>query len=393
MDEAAEASITVIVEYVSAGALCRQLRALVLQQGARAADVWVVALRDPDGDGGAEARRVVASFAALSLGLAACGEPDPEEAAAVKIQAMHRGNAARKEMKEDLKFMAYLAVPYRFLKAEVFKLFESKWAPRVPKVVERLCKQYMRSNATARFWMSCDTLPGMPNHNNALEGLNGRHKEEATEWEKKPVAEYFNDHCEWFEDKAHQHWAFATKAEHKPKDWKMAQDILEHTNSIEASWKCEIQLTASPFEPAKSTEVFFILANATYKGIAHDYGAELPTIKSHAKPIYESVASLHKEGPGTKSLDELKRLISKVYILYPARKGAATTVACTCKHYQKRETCCHSLAYDIYTGAKEIPATEDQRAIPHIKSRKARPGGALTNDQVYSIPEITQDEP
>jgi len=55
----------------------------------------------------------------------------------------------------------------------------------------------------------------------------------------------------------------------------MAQDILDHTNTIEASWKCEIQLTASPFEPAKSTEVFFILANATYKGIAHDYGAEL----------------------------------------------------------------------------------------------------------------------
>ena len=302
-------------------------------------------------------------------------------------------DAARKEMKEDLKFMAYLAVPYRFLKAEVFKLFESKWAPRVPKVVERLCKQYMRSNATARFWMSCDTLPGMPNHNNALEGLNGRHKEEATEWEKKPVAEYFKDHCEWFEDKTHQHWAFATKAEHKPKDWKMAQDILEHTNSIEASWKCEIQLTASPFEPAKSTEVSFILANATYKGIAHDYGAKLSTIKSHAKPIYESVASLHKEGPGTKSLDELKRLISKVYILYPARKGAATTVACTCKHYQKRETCCHSLAYDIFFDLKERPATEDQRAIPHIKSRKARPGGALTNDQVYSIPEITQDEP
>ena len=124
-------------------------------------------------------------------------------------------DAARKEMKEDLKFMAYLAVPYRFLKAEVFKLFESKWTPRVPKVVDRLCKQYMRSNATARFWMSCDTLPGMPNHNNALEGLNGRHKEEATEWEKKPVAEYFKDHCEWFEDKAHQHWVFATKAEHK----------------------------------------------------------------------------------------------------------------------------------------------------------------------------------
>ena len=243
-------------------------------------------------------------------------------------------DAARKEMKEDLKFMAYLAVPYRFLKAEVFKLFESKWTPRVPKVVERLCKQYMRSNATARFWMSCDTLPGMPNHNNALEGLNGRHKEEATEWEKKPVAEYFKDHCEWFEDKAHQHWVFATKAEHKPKDWEMAQNVLDHTNTIEASWKCEIQLTSSPFEPAKSTEVFFILANATYKGIAHDYGAELRTIKSHAKPIYESVASLHKEGPGTKSLDELKRLISKVYILYPARKGAATTVACTCKHYQ-----------------------------------------------------------
>ena len=36
-------------------------------------------------------------------------------------------DAARKEMKEDLKFMAYLAVPYRFLKAEVFKLFESKF--------------------------------------------------------------------------------------------------------------------------------------------------------------------------------------------------------------------------------------------------------------------------
>ena len=47
-------------------------------------------------------------------------------------------DAARKEMKEDLKFMAYLAVPYRFLKAGVFKLFESKWTPRVPKVVERL---------------------------------------------------------------------------------------------------------------------------------------------------------------------------------------------------------------------------------------------------------------
>ena len=43
--------------------------------------------------------------------------------------------------------------------------------------------------------------------------------------------------------------------------------------------------------------------------------------------------------------------------------------------------------------SRPIPATEDQRAIPHVKSRKARPGGALTNDQVYSIPEITQDEP
>ena len=128
--------------------------------------------------------------------------------------------------------------------------------------------------------------------------------------EKKPVAEYFKDHCEWFEDKAHQHWAFATKAEHKPKDWEMAQNVLDHTNTIEASWKCEIQLTSSPFEPAKSTEVFFILANATYKGIAHDYGAELRTIKSHAKPIYESVASLHKEGPGTKSLTP-KRLIAR----------------------------------------------------------------------------------
>merc|ERR1711924_108251 len=94
------------------------------------------------------------------------------------------------------------------------------------------------------------------------------------------VAEYFKDHCEWFEDKAHQHWAFATKAEHKPKDWKMAQDILEHTNSIEASWKCEIQLTASPFEPAKSTEVSFILANATYKGLPMTMGLSYQPLRA-----------------------------------------------------------------------------------------------------------------
>ena len=60
---AADASITVVIEYVGAAALCRQLRALVQQQqDAKAADIWVAALRDPDGDGGDEARRIVASF-------------------------------------------------------------------------------------------------------------------------------------------------------------------------------------------------------------------------------------------------------------------------------------------------------------------------------------------
>ena len=65
----ADASVTVILEYVSAAALCRQLRALVQQQGARAEHIWAVALRDPDGDGGREARRVVASFESLATGV------------------------------------------------------------------------------------------------------------------------------------------------------------------------------------------------------------------------------------------------------------------------------------------------------------------------------------
>ena len=87
-----------------------------------------------------------------------------------------------------------------------------KWALCDAKVVDRLCKQYMA--ATPLRDSGCRVTLFLPNITTPLEGLNGRHKEEATEWEKKPVAEYFKDHCEWFEDKAHQHWAFATKAEH-----------------------------------------------------------------------------------------------------------------------------------------------------------------------------------
>ena len=117
--------------------------------------------------------------------------------------------------------------------------------------------------------------------------------------EEASVAEYFKDHCEWFEDKAHQHWVFATKAEHKPKDWEMAPNVPDHTNTIEASW-VEIQLTSSPFEPAKSTEVFFILANATYKGIAHDYGAELRTIKSPRQTDIRICGQSTQGGPRNK---------------------------------------------------------------------------------------------
>lgn len=82
----AEASVTVILEYTSAAALCRQLRAVVQQEGARADDIWVVALRDPDADGGDEARRVVASFESLAKGVpisvvssASVGGPDADD--------------------------------------------------------------------------------------------------------------------------------------------------------------------------------------------------------------------------------------------------------------------------------------------------------------------------
>ena len=53
-------SVTVVLEYVDAARLCRQLSALA-QQTAAAEGIWVSALHDPDGDDGAEARRVVAS--------------------------------------------------------------------------------------------------------------------------------------------------------------------------------------------------------------------------------------------------------------------------------------------------------------------------------------------
>ena len=51
-------SITVIVQYDSAAALCLQLHAL-LRQTARPEQVLVSALNDPDGDGGAIAQRVI----------------------------------------------------------------------------------------------------------------------------------------------------------------------------------------------------------------------------------------------------------------------------------------------------------------------------------------------
>ena len=94
------------------------------------------------------------------------------------------------------------------------------------------------------------------------------------------------------------------------------------------------------------------------------------------------MASLHKEGPGTKSLDELKRLISKSTSSIQLVKEQLLLSPALDRHYQKRKRR-HSLAYDDLFDLKERPATEDQRAIPRIKWEKARPGDALTSCPLY----------
>ena len=104
-------------------------------------------------------------------------------------------------------------------------------------------------------------------------------------------------------------------------------------------------------------------------------------IEEHAKPILQNKELLYTEDMDRiTSLEDFHKSSKGACMLYSiVRPGAATSCACTCIDYQRKETCDCSLAWDVKHGRIQIPEEKHIRVIGEETKRggrrKARKGG------------------
>ena len=294
----------------------------------------------------------------------------------------------RKEMKNDILWIAGLCVVFRPLLPTVLSRASDKWKARQPAVWEQWAKEYMcDTQPRKQFWTHTTADAGDPEHNNHLEGLNKVFKNECTLYQKQPVAFFVQKQLlPWFRQKSFLQAQFYRSVVISEKDWHLAQAV----NSTEQFGQTmeitiPVQLTCT-LKMITTSAVILIVSNKALVNIHKKHADDDKKRQSILKILQFGQRALEgkfeaDDFPMTH--DSLKFKLGGFHVLYPnAETGPETQlmIRCSCIGFQRRRVCEHALAYSIRHGLR-IPLKKD---LGHLGvnlgggGKNARRGGAYT---------------
>lgn len=299
-----------------------------------------------------------------------------------------KSNAQFQEFKGDVSFLAYLAVVFAPFKNFLLMKFSEKWRAREPRAFARWSEEYLEVLRKS-YWSHMSIPAGYPNHNNINEAMNKVVKDECTEWDKKPVAEFFDAFAKWYGLKSLSTAQYHKKIELNKKDFMYAQAALW---SIQFNYKATLSpsppLSIShdpnvPMMTAPQNTCVVIPSTDLTAAVTAKHGTGEEAAASVLPKLDKFLRFLKGELMEDEDFDEIKRCLKAAYLLYPTHSQGAyapCSVACTCREYVHYAKCPHALAYDIGKKKITVPGIWDMHDIGVARGNwdkhKAKRGGA-----------------
>jgi len=297
----------------------------------------------------------------------------------------------RAAMKLDVHTLAMTSVVFRPWKRKLFQMFIEKWTALEPDVVARwrnesgavwnkslpatrveerlpdarrgcvwrvrLVQSRAKSvmirprRSAGRYiddprkneWTMMDTIPMLPNQQQALERMNGVYKEEATNYQQRPLDKWYHDNKEWVGPKSLSFAHFMVAKKLDLDDFRKAQICLE-TRQFDIVLKKALPIVTSPFEAASMVDCIIILGNQSVSQILKVHGDDRAQFDYYAKLFINSMMVFITETDEAKAartwdFDNISFLATRVaHVLYPnTRPHAPTSVCCYTRAQNEHE--------------------------------------------------------
>ncbi|KAH8062037.1 hypothetical protein JL721_8755 [Aureococcus anophagefferens] len=303
-----------------------------------------------------------------------------------EYRKLFRAQDNRARFKADVIDLANMSVVVRPQKKVLLSQFKAKWGGLEPVATRRWCAEYV-DDERKNMWTGMDFEGGTPSQNQGLESTNRWYKEDCTEYQKKMLDDFLNDHFSWIGVKSLAQAQFPPCPGHEIADFRKAQVSLGTLQwDVVATRALQIHIT--PLAGWFPMECVLILANKTIANLTRKHGrGNLDMIRAHASPILQKfeqlITFMLTDELLAGGFDRLVDISKSAHVLFTRPKaGGATTKACSCKDFFLKGTCEHVLAWDIKNKKVEVPPQWDITVIGTKAKRGRKPnakrGGALT---------------
>ena len=250
---------------------------------------------------------------------------------------------------------------------------------------------YINSNYSGAWgnWKLYNVPPGIPTHNNGIEGINGAFKNNGTNRERSDLGTFTNAIMEWLKVESNNADPLPTEPLVPPTTWRDAQ-LLEQGQNSRVD---HIVKAVLPIRTAKLQQRLPHLQDAMLMpshGVIQSLSA--PTAMAKKQQLLglaiKFVNYLADPGSAT-TFNQLLNTWGSFYVLTPVEqpRGHIIHYQCSCSTYWRSFQCAHSLALGIRFKNVAIP---DDRSLKALGTKKRSRGGRYAKAKPALV---RQDEP